>query len=374
MKNRIFYTTFLALLILLSAYYSCNNPKSNINIGVLFPMTGDAGEYGVKGKKAIELAVEQINNSGGINGQKVKAIFEDSKADPSTGVTAIQKMISVDKVSAVVGDIVSSVSIPAATIAEKNKVVMIAPTSSAPAITEAGAFIYRVWPSDLLEGYAAGNFAKQKGFKKAVVLHLNNDYGTQIAEIFTKNFETETQKVLGNEAYDPKSNDFRPTLTKIKKLNPDVIYVAGYYEDSGEILKEAKQLGLSVQFIGATAIEDKKFIEIAGASAEGIVYPLATGFDAASQDPVTKKFVDDFRTKFAYEPSWVESHCYDAFMLIANAMMKTGKTDGESIRLYLDSMGSYKGVTGKIEFDANGDVQKPIVYKTVKNGQFIQLQ
>ena len=130
-----------------------------------------------------------INSSLMVFKANVEAIFEDSKADPSTGVTAIQKLISVDKVSAVVGDIVSSVSIPAAVVAERNNVVMIAPTSSAPAITEAGPFIYRVWPSDLLEGYAAGNYAKQKGFKKAVILHLNNDYGTQIADIFKKNFE-----------------------------------------------------------------------------------------------------------------------------------------------------------------------------------------
>lgn len=371
MRNILLKVVILATVLLISC--SSDSP-SNIKIGILFPMTGDAGEYGLKGKKAIELAVEQVNNSGGINGQNVEAIFEDSKAEPSTGVTAIQKLIGVDKVPAVVGDIVSSVSIPAAAVAEKNKVVMVAPTSSAPAITHSGAFIYRVWPSDLLEGYAAGNYAKQNGFKKAVVLHLNNDYGTQISQIFTKSFETETQKVLGNETYDPKSTDFRPILSKVKKINPDVVYIAGYYEDTGEILKEAKQLGLKVQFIGATAIEDKKFIEIAGASAEGIVYPLATGFDATSQETTTKKFVDDFTAKFNYEPGWVESHCYDAFMLIVNAMKETGKTDGESIRQFLDNMGSYKGATGEIKFDANGDVQKSVVYKIVRNGQFTVLQ
>ncbi|MFN8305917.1 MAG: ABC transporter substrate-binding protein [Ferruginibacter sp.] len=354
---------------------SCNeNSKVNSTIGVLFPMTGDAGEYGVKGRKAIELAIEKINSAGGINGQNVQAIFEDSKADPTTGVTAMQKLISIDKVPAVVGDIVSAVSIPAAAVAEKNKVVMIAPTSSAPAITQAGAFIYRVWPSDLLEGSAAGNFVKQKGFKKAVVLHLNNDYGNQIAIIFKTNFETETQKVIANEAYDPKTDNFRPVLTKIKNLNPDVIYIAGYFEDTGEILKQAKELGIKVQFIGATAIEDNKFLELAGKSAEGIVYPLATGFDAKSQSPATKEFVDAFLQKYNYEPGWVESHCYDAFMLIVEAMKKTGKTDGDSIRKYLDSMGVYKGATGDIKFDANGDVTKPIIYKTVKEGKFIILQ
>ena len=202
---------------------------------------------------------------------------------------------------------------------------------------------------------------------------MNNDYGNEIAEIFKNNFESETQKVVGNEAYDAKAKNYRGMLTKIKSFNPDVIYIAGYYEDTGELLKEAKELGINVQFIGATAIEDNKFLELAGKNAEGIVYPLATGFDAQSQDTTTKQFVDAFKKKFNYEPGWVESHCYDAFMLIVNAMKKTGKTDGESIRQYLDSMGSYSGVTGAIKFDSNGDVTKPVIFKTVRNGKFLVL-
>ncbi len=353
----------------------CNNADhSEVKIGILFPMTGDAGEYGVKGRKAIELALDQINNAGGVNGKPVKVVYEDSKADPSVGVTAIQKMISIDKVSAVVGDIVSSVSIPGAAVAEKNKVVMIAPTSSAPALTNAGKFIYRVWPSDLLEGEAAGSYAKKKGFHKVVILHLNNDYGNQIAAIFKKNFESSTQQVIDSETYDDKSPSYRGMLAKVKAFKPDAIYVAGYYEDTAQILKESKELGINAQFIGATAIEDNKFIELAGSAAEGIVYPLASGFDAKSNDPVTKAFVTAFEKKYGYEPGWVESHCYDAFMLIVNAMRKTGKSDGDSIRKYLDSMGTYNGVTGQIKFDVNGDVAKPVIIKTVKNGKFTVLQ
>lgn len=361
---------FLLIFVPVFIFGCANNNSNSGRIGILFPMTGDAGEYGVKGRKAIELALEQINSAGGVDGKPVKVVYEDSKADPSVGVTAIQKMISIDKVSAVVGDIVSSVSIPAAAVAEKNNVVMIAPTSSAPALTNAGKFIYRVWPSDLLEGEAAGNYAKEKGYKKAVIFHLNNDYGNQIADIFKKNYESKTQRVVDDEAYSEKNTSYRGMLSKISMMNPDVIYIAGYYEDTAQILKEARELGIRAQFMGATAIEDNKFIELAGKAAEGIIYPLASGFDAKSNDPITKKFVVDFEKKYGYEPGWVESHCYDAFMLIVNAMKKTGKVDGDSIRKYLDDMGTYNGVTGKIKFDANGDVTKPVIFKTVKDGQF----
>jgi branched-chain amino acid transport system substrate-binding protein len=372
MKRTLFY---LLIVIVATFILSCDwNQPSEIKIGILFPMTGDEGDYGKKGSNAIELAIEQINSSGGIGGKKVKAIFEDSKSDAATGVTAIQKLISVDKVSAVVGDIVSAVTIPAATVAEKNKVIMIAPTSSAPPITNAGVYIYRVWSSDLAEGAAAGSFAKNKGYKKAAILHVNNDYGTQIAEIFAKNFETSEQKIVAKEAYDPKATDYKATLTKLKSLSPDVVYVAGYFEDTGTMLKQSKEIGISTQFIGATAIEDKKFIEIAGSSAEGIIYPLATGFDAKSQDPATKNFVEAFVKKFNYEPTWVESHCYDAFMLVVEAMKSNpNEITGDNMRKFLDVV-SYEGVTGKIKFDENGDVTKPIVFKTVKNGEFIKLK
>lgn len=363
---------FIAFILFFIA--ACIRTNDNYKIGVLFPMTGDAGEYGVKGRKAIELAVEQVNTSGGINKNNIEVVFEDSKADPATGVTAIQKLISVDKVPAVVGDIVSAVTIPAAAVAEKNKVVMIAPTSSAPAITHAGIYIFRVWPSDLLEGSAAGEYAKMKGFKRAVVLHLNNDYGNQIAEIFTKKFETETQKVMSNQAYNPKANDFRAVLTSVKNETPDVIYIAGYYEDTARILNQAKELSINVQFIGATAIEDMKFLDLAGKNAEGIIYPLASGFDVKSQETPTKQFVEAFKKKFNNEePGWVESHCYDAFMLIVTAMKSTNKTDGDSIRKYLDTMSNYIGVTGSIKFDENGDISKVVIFKTVKNGQFVTL-
>lgn len=361
------------ILVVSILFISCSK-DNQAKIGVLFPMTGDAGQYGVDGKKAIDLAVEQVNKDGGVNMKPIKVFFEDSKADARVGTSAMEKLVSVNKVDAVVGDIVSSVTIPASVIAEKNKTILIAPTSSAPAITNAGQFIYRVWPSDFFEGEAAGKYAKKKGFKKAVILHLNNDYGTQIGEIFTKTFSSTIQKVILNEAYDPKQKDFKTLLTKVKDNNPDVIYIAGYYEDTGELIKQSKRLGINASFIGATAIEDNKFIQLAGSATEGIVYPLASGFDPNSLDSSTKKFVDDFKKKYHYTPSWVESHCYDAFMLIITAMKKTGKTDGESIKKYFDTMGVYNGVTGSIRFDSNGDIIKPVVYKTVRNGKFEKLE
>lgn len=362
----------LVLVAIISGWYFHNNRQPDmLKIGVLFPLTGDAASYGEKGQKAIDMAIEQINADGGIHGKNVVVVYEDSRAEPQTGVAAIRKLISIDKVPAVVGDIVSSVTLPAAPIAEKNKVVLLAPTSSAPAITNAGEYIYRIWPSDLAEGKAIARYAYDHGYRRAAIMHLNNDYGITIADIFTKTFNSDDSKVILNEGYLAEDSDFRTVLHKISQANPDVIYLAGYYADISKIMRQAREVGIKQQFLGVTALEDNKFLELAGTSAEGVIYPLATGFDPASSDPVIQKFIRDFNNKYHYEPGWVEAHAYDAFMLISQATQEVSEpVDGTKIKQYLDGMGIYKGATGDIRFDKNGDVTKPVVFKTVRNGEF----
>ncbi len=360
------------VLVAIIGWNNYNKDQSDVlKIGVLFPLTGDAASYGEKGQKAIEMAVEQVNASGGLHEKKVLAIFEDSRAEPHTGVTAMRKLISVDKVPAVVGDIVSSVTLPAAPIAEKNKVILIAPTSSAPAITDAGEYIYRVWPSDLAEGEAIARYAYEHGYRRAAIMHLNNDYGIAIAGIFTKTFNSDDSSVILSEGYLAKDNDFRTSLHKITQAKADVIYLAGYYADISKIIRQAREIGIKQQFLGVTAIEDNKFLELAGMAAENIIYPLATGFDSASSDPVIQGFISEFNNKYGYEPGWVEAHAYDAFMLTCQAIREIEEPiDGPKIKQYFDEMGDYKGVTGNIKFDHNGDVTKPVVFKTVRDGKF----
>ncbi|TAL67853.1 MAG: hypothetical protein EPN82_13085 [Bacteroidetes bacterium] len=370
-------TVFVIIsIILLSCTKSDELEKTKtIKIGVILPLTGDIASWGKKGQNAIELAIEKINSNGGINGVRIEALYEDDKGSPQVAVNAVSKLIYTNKVPAIVGGIISAVTLSVAPIAEKNKVILIATTSSAPAITFAGDYIYRVWPSDLLEGSALGKFAKEKGFKRAVLLHLNNDYGISIAKIFKKNFESIDSKILADEGYQETNTDYRSILTKAKLLNPDVIYTAGYYEDCARLIKQARELGIESQFLGVTAIEDDKYIQIAGSSAEGVIYPLATGFDLNSKDTIIQKFIQNFRKKYNYDPGWVESHCYDAFMLVYKALCNSKyEITGTKIKNYLDNMGIYHGVTGIIKFDKNGDVIKPVKFKTIQNGKFENLE
>lgn len=349
--------------------------ESNVQrIGVLFPLTGDASSYGQKGKKAIEIAVDDFNSRSGATGRKVAAVFEDSKGNAKDGVSAAQKLITVNKVPAIVGDALSAVTLPVAAVCESKQVVLMSPCSSAPVITQAGKFIYRIWPSDLAEGKAAAEYAISHGFKKAGIFHLNNDYGNGIADIFAKNFVSGERSVVLKSAYSDNTTDWRAIVTPLTTKDADVVYVAGYYKDTAALLRTAAELGIKSQFIGATAIEDENLIKLAGAAAEDIVYPLATGFDSSSSDSTSENFATEFQKRFGDEPGWMEAHAYDSFMLICDAIKSsTGSVTGEAIRNHLDHLGTYHGVTGDIKFDENGDVIRGVVYKTVKDGRFIRL-
>lgn len=205
----------LAVLLTASHFLKREDAAVTQHIGVLLPLTGDASSYGQKGRKAIEMAVDDFNATEGATGKKVTAIFEDSKGNAKDGVSAAQKLISVDKVPAIVGDALSAVTLPVAAVAEANQIVLISPCSSAPALTQAGKFIYRIWPSDLAEGNAAAGFAVSKGFKKAAILHLNNDYGNGIADIFMKRFASDDRKVVLKSAYADTTTDWRTIVAAV---------------------------------------------------------------------------------------------------------------------------------------------------------------
>ena len=370
----IFVLTGIALAVISFGHKKNNGNESEaVSIGIVFPLTGDASSYGQKGRKAIEMAVNSFNTLHARGGSRIAAVFEDSKGSAKDGVSAAQKLISVNQVPAIVGDALSSVTLPVSGVTEKNKVVLMAPCSSAPALTGVGPYTFRIWPSDLAEGKAAAEYAIGGGFKRAAMLHLNNDYGNGIAGIFEKHFVDNGHQVVFKSAYQDTTSDWRTVVTPLVSAGADVIYIAGYYKDTAAILRTAAELGIKAQFIGATAIEDENLIKLAGGAAEGIVYPLATGYDAVSTDPTTKTFVTEFKKRYAYEPGWMEAHAYDAFMLVCEgARSGKGPVTGDQIRNFLDHMGTYHGVTGDIKFDKNGDVIRAIVFKTVKNGKFVR--
>lgn len=348
----------------------CAKKEKEIKVGAILPLTGDGAKYGTASQKSIELALEEINGAGGIKGRKIRVNYEDSQGLPRIGVSAIQKLITTDKVPAVIGGLFSSVTLAIAPVAEQNKVVILSPTSSAPQITDAGDYVFRNCASDIFEGAIMGTFAfDELGFKQVAILYINNDYGVGIRDVFKKGFTAKGGIVILEETFDQGTTDFRTQLAKIKGSNAQAIYIVGYKE-LGQLLKQAKEIGITSQFLSTVMFEDPEIIKNAGGAAEGVIYSTRA-YDPESKEGATYDFVSRFEEKYNETPDIFAALSYDAMKILALAIKQEGFASDE-IRNALYGIKHYPGLVGDTSFDENGDVIQPAVIKTVKDGRFIK--
>ncbi|MBF8275359.1 MAG: Extracellular ligand-binding receptor [Candidatus Brocadiaceae bacterium] len=350
---------------------SCTEKKAEIiKIGAMLPLSGNAAQYGEWGKNGISLAVDEINSKGGIKGNKIEVVYEDDAADPKKGVSAVNKLISIDKVKAIIGPLPSAVTLAVAPICEKYKIVIMS-SSSSPAITHAGDYIFRNWPSDDFEGSAMAKYAIKKGFKKIAILHINNEYGLGVAKVFKREYSRLGGDLLITETYQQGSSDMRAQIIKIKKYNPDAIYLIGHAKENGHVIKQLIDLNTKAKILGTVGIESPDLINIAGESANGIIYTAPT-FDPKNTDTVVKTFQEAYARKYSTESNIFSAIMYDALKIIA-LMIEQYSYDSDEIKAGLYKLNNYPGVSGITTFDQNGDVIKPVVFKTINNKQFVYI-
>ena len=354
---------------LLIALISCSKGKKEIVVGVAAPLTGEVASYGDWCRKASMIAQEEVNSEGGIQGKPLRLIFEDSKCEPKEGVTVAKKLIDVDKVSVIIGEICSSVTLAMAPVAEQNKVILFTPISSNYKITYAGDYIFRLAPSDALQGTIIAKWAEKLGFNTAGILYNNNDYGKGLEDAFKKDFESLGGKVLASESYEENSKDFRTQLTKIKNVKPDFIFAPAYPAEAGPILRQRKELGIRIPLIGTDPYHDPTVFQTGGDATEGILFTDV----ASGSGPVWETFSIKYKGKYGEEPNIVAAEAYDAVKVVAYVMGKEGiKADDVKRGLY--NLKGYVGATGKIEFDKNGDcITKTFQKFKIENGKYVQL-
>jgi branched-chain amino acid transport system substrate-binding protein len=342
--------------------------QQTIKIGAVLPLTGDLATYGQNARDGIELAKEEVNSKGGI---KVEVVYEDSKGQPQAAVSAMQKLITVDKVSCIIGEVASSPTLAMAPIANQRKVVLLSPAASSPKITNAGEYVFRIWPSDDFEVSVMADYVNRKGYKRVAVLYVNNDYGKAMYEAFARKVKGYGVAVVAVEPFQQNATDLRTQLTKIKAAQPDAIYLISYPKETIVFLGQYRQLGLKVPVLSTSAFEDPQILKTQKAAAEGVVFTSPIPPDP--KDQVVMAFRKNYKAKFGKEPGLVADYGYDALKLIVEAARLGGGTDGERIKRGLEKIKDFKGASGLINFDANGDVVKPSGLKTVKGGQFVWL-
>lgn len=364
----------LVLLIVLPV--GCSKKKAEVKavkIGVVLPLTGDGAAYGKKEKNGIELAVQQANASGGINREKIDVIYEDSQGIPAPAVSAIQKLINIEKTQVIIGGAFSSPTLAMVPIANQNNVVIMSPSASSPKLSGSSPFFFRVWPSDTSEGSKMAEIAiNQLKLSKFSVIYGNNDYALGLKNVFVAKIKDMGKQVVSVEAYNEGDSDFRAQLTKIKEKSPDAIYMAGYYAEFAKILNQAKELGIKAQFLSCGTFHEPEILKLAGSSAEGVVF-VQPYFDRNSNDPVTKEFVTAYEKQFKIEAGVYAAHGYDAARVILE-VMKQGKLSADNLRKGLLALKDFPCVTGKTTFIKGGDVLKPARVMIVRNGSFVDFK
>jgi branched-chain amino acid transport system substrate-binding protein len=341
-----------------------------INIGEYASLTGNEAAFGRSSHRGTELAVEELNKSGGLLGKKLKLLTEDTQSKEGESSTVVSKLISREGVIAVLGEVASGRSLEAAPICQQNKVPMISPSSTNPKVTQVGDFIFRVCFLDSFQGDALARFAvdKLKAKKVAIMSDVSSAYSLGLGEFFQESFKKRGGTIVSVQKYSKNDTDFNAQLTAIKGTAPDAIIVPGYYQEVGLIIRQARQLGITVPLFGGDGWEAPELLQIAGQAAEGTYY--TTHYSPEAQAPEVQNFVKAYRAKYNETPDAMAALGYDSAIVLADAIKRAGSTDGTKLRDALAATKGVKGVTGATTIDKNRDATKPATVITIKNGKF----
>ncbi len=348
--------------------------SSPIRFAYLGPLTGDASQYGIEMRNAIELRVAQVNEAGGIDGHPVKLEVYDDKNDPKEAVNIANKIVEEGDIKVVFGPFSSTNAMAISPIFQREGILHYAITASHPDVTKAGDYIFRGVCTQDTETRLFADFAYHTlGKRKVAVLYVNNDFGASINTIFEEAFPALGGEIVAVENYmEGQTKDFTPMLTKLNAAQPDLLYIVAHYNDTATILNQAATLDITCDKMGVTSIVKSETIELAGENAEGFLALSGFVLDAPSERFQT------FRQQYkdAYNGDEVDSfimNAYDGIDIVLNAMEHVG-TDIADVRDYMQGLTDYEGLAGKWSFDENRNPSKPLFPMKVENGQWVLVE
>jgi len=380
LSNRRRMLTLAAIILSGSAFSNAawTQTQETLKFGLAMPLSGSQALYGADQVKAAQWAVADINAKGGVNGKKLEMIVVDTQADPQLGITAVKRLISVDKVPVFI-TAWSSVVKAVAPIANREKVLELSVGANSPDIAKLGDYVYTTFPLAEVDVSRVADYTfKTLGKKTAAVMYINNDSGVEGAAIYKNVFEKAGGKVVAFEAYDTKATDFTGALLKIRAANPDVIHIQGLVADLPQVIAQMRQLGLQQRVSTYSAGYNPKVIEQLGVAAEGlIVTSLAPGIkDNANLAPFIARWKDTEKRVPNGLP--YTQYLYDAPYLVAELYRWVEKNKlpatGENMRKALITMKNFElPLTGVLQVGEDHRVNKPVYLLTVDKGQFVPL-
>jgi branched-chain amino acid transport system substrate-binding protein len=351
---------------------NCADPGGPIKIGVYGDLTGQTSSFGQSTRNGAQMAADEINANGGVNGRQVQLIHEDDQGEPGKAATVVAKLINQDQVRALIGEVASSNSIAAAPNAQKAKVPMISPSSTNPKVTQIGDYIFRVCFIDPFQGEVMAKFAANtlKAKKAAILFDSNSDYSKGLIQFFKAAFEKLGGTIVIEKAYAQRDRDFTGQLTAIRDTTPDVIYVPGYYQEVGVIAKQTKQLGIKAPLLGGDGWDSPQLWDLGGDALNGNY--ISNHYSVDDPTPVIQDFVRRYKAKFnGIAPDAIAALGYDATMVMADAIKRAGGTECVALRDAIAQTSNYKGITGVITLNSERNAVKPAVVLELKDKKFV---
>ena len=344
---------------------------NTINIGVIMPLSGNVATLGQPCANGMQLAVEGFNQTRASKQPMVKLVAEDTLAHPKDAVAAFTKLVNTNHVVGVLGPLTSGEALAVAPLANENRTPLISPGASTPDLTQAGDYVFRNELSDKLGGLRQAQLALNKlGYRRIAALYMNNDYGVGLFNVFRTEFTSMGGVITIAEPYPPDTVDFRTVLARISSTRPDAIFAVGI-DELVNIIEQARAMGITLPVYTTPIFENKTYISKLGSKADGVVYVYYGTFDPDAPGDVARVFVKNYTKRFGVPPTYYSALGYDAANLLLEALRRCN-FKASDVKDALYAIHNFPGATGTSSFDRNGDIDKPVTLKTVRNGQFVR--
>ena len=342
-----------------------------IVVGYYGDLSGRTSNFGQSTKNGVEMAADEINKAGGINGRQIQILSEDDEGRPEKAATVVTKLIDQDRVIALLGEVASGNTLAAAPKSQAAKVPMISPSSTNPAVTQVGDYIFRVCFIDPFQGEVMAKFAANtlKAKRAAIMLDFNSPYSRGLTDFFESSFTKLGGQILNKQSYTQGDRDYKGQLTAIRATNPDVIYVPGYYGEVGVIAKQAKQLDIKAPLLGGDGWDATQLWDLGGDSLNGDF--ISNHYSVDDPSPAIRKFVADYKARHGKVPDALAALGYDAMRVLGEAIKRAGTTEEPKLRDAIAQTQNFPGVTGTISIDAQRNAVKPAVVLKLQDRKYV---
>src|ERR1700732_447865 len=344
--------------------------KDTIKIGEFGSLTGGNASFGISQNNGVQMALEEVNSSGGVLGKKIDLTVEDNQTKQGQTTTIVKKLISEDHVVALIGEVASSKTLEAAPIAEASKIPLLATAATNPAVTQTGDYVFRVCFTDDFQAVVIARFVLETLQKKKVAFmtDVKQDYSVGLTKIAKEYLEKNGGEIVKEQSYSSDDKDFRAQLTAIKAAAPDVIIITGYYPEAALIAKQARQFGIKATLVGGDGWDGSSLITVGGKAIEGSYF--SNHFSVEDTSPLVQTFVQKYKQKYNATPDAFAALGYDAMKLLADAITRAGSTDSDKLREGIQNNQNFPGVSGKITIGKDRNAQKSAVIITIKDGAY----